>query len=113
MADVDLGDRITFQIQGVPMEAPVTSIRRRVESSPRPFFYFVFPPEFLAGVPEDDIRRPEADPAERAILQNRVAAFPNVMLSTSAPPRPRQRRWSAGSRASSVCSRFSGLSRAC
>ena len=43
MAALKIGDRITFRVQGVPLDAVVSSIRRRTDASPRPFFYFVFP----------------------------------------------------------------------
>lgn len=81
MGDVGLGDRITFRVQGVPLEATVTSIRRRTESSPRPFFYFVFPPDLLATAPQTIFAALRVDPAETVTVQNRVAAaFPNVSI---------------------------------
>jgi putative ABC transport system permease protein len=36
MAPVKIGDRITFRVQGVPVEAVVASVRRRTDSGPRP-----------------------------------------------------------------------------
>jgi putative ABC transport system permease protein len=81
MGDLELGDRITFRIQGVPLEAAVTSLRRRTESSPRPFFYFVFPPELLADAPQTIFAAVRTDPGRTVELQNRVAAaFPNVSI---------------------------------
>lgn len=47
-----IGDRLNFNIQGVPIEAKITSIRRRLEVTPRPFFYFVFPTAVLENAPQ-------------------------------------------------------------
>ncbi len=81
MTDVGLGDRITFRVQGVPLVAVVTSIRRRTESSPRPFFYFVFPPEVLAAAPQTVFAALRVDPAMTGEVQNRVAGvFRNVTV---------------------------------
>lgn len=81
MGDLGLGDRITFRIQGVPLEATVTSLRRRTESSPRPFFYFVFPPELLAEAPQTIFASVRTDRLRTVEVQNRVAAaFPNVSI---------------------------------
>ena len=49
--DMDVGDRITFNIQGVPLQARISSIRTRTRESIRPFFYFVFPEKTLRDAP--------------------------------------------------------------
>ncbi len=46
-----VGDVISFDLQGVPLEARVSSIRSRTESSVRPFFYFVLPEAALRDAP--------------------------------------------------------------
>ena len=38
-----IGDTLTFNIQGVPVTAVISSIRTRTRQSIKPFFYFVFP----------------------------------------------------------------------
>lgn len=77
-----LGDRITFRIQGVPLEATVTSIRTRTaEEDFRPFFLFVFPPDVLRSAPQSIFTATRLPPAEISSLRNRiVAALPNVTV---------------------------------
>lgn len=77
--EFEIGDMITFRIQGVPVEAQVSSIRQLTSESIEPFFYFVLPPEVLQNAPQSiftAVRVPEETVPR---LQNRlVAAFPNV-----------------------------------
>lgn len=47
-----IGDRLLFNIQGVPLDAQVVSIRSRTKSKLSPFFYFVFEPEVLESAPQ-------------------------------------------------------------
>lgn len=80
-AGANLGDVITFRIQGVPLEATVTSIRTRSEESVQPFFTFVFPTAVLADAPQTIFTALRVEEAEIPALQNRmVAAFPNVSV---------------------------------
>lgn len=48
---IQLGDRLTFDIQGVPITARVTSFRRVRWQNFRPNFFFVFHPSVLAEAP--------------------------------------------------------------
>lgn len=77
-----LGDRITFRIQGVPLEATITSIRTRTaEEDFRPFFLFVFPTAVLQSAPQTIFTATRLPVAEIAPLRNRiVAALPNVTV---------------------------------
>ncbi len=77
-----LGDRITFRIQGVPLEATVTSIRTRTaEEDFRPFFLFVFPPAILQSAPQTIFAAVRMSANEIGPLRNRiVAALPNVSV---------------------------------
>ncbi|MBC8247980.1 MAG: ABC transporter permease, partial [Deltaproteobacteria bacterium] len=52
MADIDIGDTIAFRIQGIPLEARVSSIRTRIKGSIQPYFYFVFPENILEKAPQ-------------------------------------------------------------
>ncbi len=107
-AGVELGDRITFRIQGVPLDATVTSIRTRNQESVEPFFSFVFPSADLQDAPQtiftalrvdeeidSERSKTERSTAKRvdsegtvgetgsriAALQNRIVAqFPNVSV---------------------------------
>lgn len=77
-----LGDHITFRIQGVPLEATVTSIRTRTaEEDFRPFFLFVFPSAVLQSAPQTIFTATRLPAAEIGPLRNRiVAALPNVTV---------------------------------
>lgn len=79
MAGLKIGDRVGFNVQGVPLEAEVSSIRRRLSQSIRPFFYFVFPEAALQKAPHTLFTALRVDPEAIAALQNRVVAeFPNI-----------------------------------
>lgn len=81
MAALKIGDRITFRVQGVPVDAVVSSVRRRTDASPRPFFYFVFPSAVLAAAPQTVFAAARVPKGETIAVQNRVAAaFPNVSV---------------------------------
>jgi putative ABC transport system permease protein len=80
MRPLEIGDRLQFNIQGVPLEAVVSSIRTRTKESIKPFFYFVFPQDSpLQKAPQTiftAIRVPRASIGE---VQNKVISrFPNV-----------------------------------
>jgi putative ABC transport system permease protein len=76
---VDLGSRLTFDIQGVPIEAEVTSIRRVDWQSLTTNFFVVLSPGALEGAPATWVAtaRVPAD-AEPALQNAVVAGFPNV-----------------------------------
>lgn len=81
MMGTRLGDRITFNIQGVQVEAEVVSIRSRTGGPLQPFFYFVFPTEVLQDAPQTIFTAVRVPPEEIATLQNRmVRQFPNVTV---------------------------------
>jgi putative ABC transport system permease protein len=81
MHDMHVGDRIIFRIQGIPLEARVSSIRTRTKASLQPFFYFVFPAEVLKDAPQTLFTALRIEKDRVAPLQNRiVAAFPNVSV---------------------------------
>lgn len=52
MLNVDIGDQITFNIQGIELTGQITSIRSRFERGPSPFFYFLFEPSVLSAAPQ-------------------------------------------------------------
>ena len=81
LADISLGDVISFNIQGVPLEARVTSIRTRTRKTIRPFFYFVFPTETLKDAPQTIFTAVRVDKAQASLLQTTVVSrFPNVSV---------------------------------
>ncbi len=74
-----VGDRIVFDIQGVQMEAVVSSIRERTRDAISPFFYFVFREKDLAAAPHTLFAAVRVPPGEIHELQNRVVRrFPNI-----------------------------------
>ena len=81
MHPMDIGDRLHFKIQGVPLTARIASIRTRDNASMSPFFYFVFPPEVLARAPQTLFAALRV-PADRiGPLQMKVVSrFPNISV---------------------------------
>ncbi|MBC2733517.1 MAG: FtsX-like permease family protein [Desulfobacteraceae bacterium] len=81
IGNIRMGDRLQFKIQGVPLEATVSSIRTRTRESMQPFFYFVFPDAALQKAPQAIFTALRVDPSEMAALQNRIVqALPNVTV---------------------------------
>jgi putative ABC transport system permease protein len=76
---VDVGSRLTFDVQGVPVEAAVTSIRRVDWQSLQTNFFVVLTPGALEGAPATWVATARVPAAAEPALQNAVvAAFPNV-----------------------------------
>jgi putative ABC transport system permease protein len=74
-----VGDRIGFNIQGVPLTARIASIRTREDRSFNPFFYFVFPTQALEKAPQSLFAALTVAPGRIGPLQNRIATrFPNI-----------------------------------
>ncbi len=76
-----IGDRITFKVQGVPLQARISSIRSRTRESIRPFFYFVFPDHTLRDAPQTiftavRIAKPQISALQTKIVEN----FPNISV---------------------------------
>lgn len=81
MREMRVGDRITFRIQGIPVEARISSIRTRTREAFQPYFYFVFPEQVLSDAPQTLFAAVRVERKSIAGLQNRiVAAFPNVSV---------------------------------
>jgi putative ABC transport system permease protein len=76
---MDIGDRITFKIQGIPLQATISSIRSRTRESIRPFFYFVFPETALKNAPQTIFTAVRVPPQQTTAIQSKIVAnFPNV-----------------------------------
>jgi putative ABC transport system permease protein len=81
MRDMSIGDRIRFNIQGVPLTARISSIRSRDNRSLNPFFYFVFPDEVLSRAPQTLFAALRTDPQQLGSLQTRIVSrFPNISV---------------------------------
>ncbi|UCD79879.1 MAG: FtsX-like permease family protein [Desulfobacterales bacterium] len=76
-----IGDRITFKIQGVPLQARISSIRSRTHESISPFFYFVFPENALTDAPQTIFTAVRVDKQQISPLQTKIVEkFPNVSV---------------------------------
>lgn len=78
-----LDDRIRFEIQGVPLEAQVTSIRSSQPDQEgfSPSFSFILREQDLINAPQTIVSTVAIPPAEVPSFQNElVAAFPNVTV---------------------------------
>jgi putative ABC transport system permease protein len=77
-----LGDRITWDVQGVRLETRVTSLRRVNWARFEPNFFVVFAPGALEQAPQMAVMLTRVDdPTIRATVQrDLVAGFPNVAV---------------------------------
>ncbi|MHC1743104.1 MAG: ABC transporter permease [Syntrophobacteraceae bacterium] len=81
MRPMEVGDAITFRIQGVPIRARISSIRTRTGELIQPFFYFVFQEEALKDAPQTLFTALRIDRDRIVPLQTRlVSRFPNVSV---------------------------------
>jgi putative ABC transport system permease protein len=79
---VDLGDALTFDIDGVPVETRVQSIREVDWHRVQPNFFVLFPTGVLEPAPQFRVLVTRADSSEVAAGLQRavVQAFPNVSV---------------------------------
>jgi putative ABC transport system permease protein len=76
---VHIGSRLVFDVQGVPIEAEVTSIRRVDWQSLTTNFFVILSPGPLDGAPLTWVATARVPAGAEAALQNAVVgAFPNV-----------------------------------
>ena len=76
-----IGDRIVFRIQGVPLEAVISSVRSRSRETMKPFFYFVFQESALKLVPQTIFTAVKLEEKRIPEIQNRIVTlFPNVSV---------------------------------
>jgi putative ABC transport system permease protein len=76
---VGVGGTLTFDVQGVPIEAEVASIRRVDWQTLTANFFMILSPGALDGAPASYMATARVPPSAETELQDRVvAAFPNV-----------------------------------
>lgn len=81
ISEMKIGDRIAFKIQGVPLQARISSIRTRTKESLRPFFYFVFPENTLREAPQTIFTAVRVAKPQISALQTKIVAkFPNISV---------------------------------
>jgi len=79
--ELKIGDRITFKIQGVPLQARISSIRTRTKESLRPFFYFVFPENTLRDAPQTIFTAVRVAKTQISALQTKIVEkFPSISV---------------------------------
>ncbi|CAM4022279.1 ABC transporter permease [Psychrobacter arenosus] len=79
MLGVGLGDQVRFDIQGIGIVGQITSIRKRYEQGPSPFFYFLFEPSVLKDAPQIQFATTKVEPAEIPQIQTDLARkFPAI-----------------------------------
>lgn len=84
-ADIELGSRVTFSIQGFEISGTVTSFRQTDSRSGLPFFYFVLSPEDVAAFPAVFFGYSFADAAYQTELSRFVAReMPNISVLDTA-----------------------------
>jgi putative ABC transport system permease protein len=78
--DVKLGDRITWNVQGVDIPTRITSLRKVIWTRFEPNFFVVFAPPVLQAAPKQFIMLAEVKDANALPLVQRsvVNRFPNV-----------------------------------
>lgn len=78
--DLAIGDRITFNIQGVPVEATVSSIRLSEREGFKPRFELLFPPGLVEGAPRNVFASTRIPEEEIGPLQTRLAKlYPGIV----------------------------------
>jgi putative ABC transport system permease protein len=76
---IDVGSRLTFDVQGVAIEAEVASLRKVDWQSLTTNFFVIFSPGALDGAPTTYVATVRAPAAAETSLQTAVvAAFPNI-----------------------------------
>ena len=77
---VAVGDRLTLGLQGVPLEATVTSIRRSSRKGFKPRFELLFPPQLVEGAPRTVFATARIPEGDIGALQTRLAKlYPGVV----------------------------------
>jgi putative ABC transport system permease protein len=80
--DVSVGDSLVFDIQGIPVKARISGIRKVDWPKDPPNFIFVFPKGVLENAPQIFVTTTRIDDQQRAnkFQQQLVLQYPNVSL---------------------------------
>lgn len=79
MGDMQIGDILVFNVQGMVMEAQIASIRSRTRSMLYPFFYFIFPEKYLKEAPQTYFAALKVKSDDISDLENSIVShFPNI-----------------------------------
>ncbi len=76
-----IGDKLVFLIQGIEIEAEITTIRERVNQGIAAYFYFTFETEVLENAPQTIFTISRVDGDRIPVLQNEIVKkFPGVTV---------------------------------
>ncbi len=78
--NLKLGDRLTFDIAGQAVEAPVTSLRKLEWGSMRVNFFVILSPAAVAGMPQTWITAFRLPPEKAALTNELTRDFPNLTV---------------------------------
>ena len=80
--EIEIGDSLVFDIQGVPVKARLSGIRKVDWSNDPPNFIFVFPKAVLENAPQVFVATTRIDdqPAANRFQQQLIMQYPNVSL---------------------------------
>jgi len=82
---VKVGDTMRFDVTGIPIEAPITSVRKLDWGTFKVNFFVLMPPAVLDKLPAMFITSFYLPPARRPVLDGLIAAHPNVTAIDMAP----------------------------
>lgn len=77
---IRIGDRLVFDVTGMPVEVTVTSLRKLDWSSARVNFFVIMHPEDMRDMPATWITAFYADSRQKTALGKMVHDFPNLMV---------------------------------
>lgn len=78
-AKISLGSRLVFLVQGISIEATVTSIREVTTTNGLPFFFLVYSPDVLSQIPKSYFGYAYIPEVDIPLLQNLLATtYPNI-----------------------------------
>ena len=75
-----LGDRLTFEVAGVPLSAAISSLRKLDWDSMHVNFFVIAPPGMLEGYPASYVTSFYLPPTRRGFVTELTRAFPNLTV---------------------------------
>jgi putative ABC transport system permease protein len=78
--EMEMGDRVVFEVAGRRVEAPITSVRELEWDSMRVNFFFVASPGLLDDSPASLITSFRLAPGQEDVGRRLIAAFPNLSV---------------------------------
>jgi putative ABC transport system permease protein len=78
LVGIKLGDMLRFDVTGLTIDAPVTSVRKLDWGTFNVNFFVLMPPSSLKGFPATYITSFHLPPERRAVLDSLIAAHPNL-----------------------------------